>query len=219
MKRTGFIFVLVLAAALNAVAQNALPEPWKHQDIGAVQTPGKAEWSEGVFTVEGTLDLWGLADGCHLVWQPCHGDTEMITRVVSMDNPGKVAHAKASLCIRDSLDAGSRCVSLCVTASDGAQFLYREQKDGKTAKVPAESADAEKAIPKGKFPCWLKLVRRGKEFSGYESVDGSNWRLLGKANLDLGADTVIGLASSSHKPDVLTKVVFDQVKVGAKPQQ
>ena len=32
-------------------------------------------------------------------------------------------------------------------------------------------------MPKGKFPCWLKLVRRGNEFSGYESLDGETWWL------------------------------------------
>jgi len=196
------------------LAAEPLPAPWKHQDVGEAKVPGTAEQADGVFTLQGTMDLWGTADGCHLAWQPLHGDGELVARVTAIDNPGGVAHAKASLCIRESLDAGARDVTLCVTAADGTQFLYRDKTDGKTTHfVPG--ADAPKSIvPKGQFPCWLKLVRHGDEFSGYESTDGEKWQLTGQIKLDLAADTVVGLAASSHKPDVLTKVTFDHVKVG-----
>ena len=204
--------IILFAALVSSIAEEP-PAPWKHQDIGAAQVPGTAEHAAGVFPEQGTMDLWGPADGCQFLWQPLHGDGELVARVTSMDNPGGVAHAKASLCLRESLDPGARGVSLSVTAGDGTQFLYREEKDGKTARVPAE-ADAQKdAVPKAQFPCWLKLVRHGKEFTASESVDGQKWAPTGKITLPLSPDTVIGLAASSHKKDVLTKAVFDQVKL------
>jgi len=200
----GLLFTTLLAA-------EHLPGPWKHQDIGAATVPGTAEQADGVFTLQGTMDLWGVADGCHIAWQPLHGDGELVARVTAIDNPGGVAHAKASLCIRESLDAGSRNITLCVTPTDGTQFLYRDKTDGKTARYIPD-ADAPKAsVPKGQFPCWLKIVRHANEFSGYESSDGEKWQLTGKINLDLTADTIIGLAASSHKPDILTKATFDHV--------
>jgi hypothetical protein len=203
----------VLFATAVVLAAEALPEPWKHQDIGEAKVPGTAEHADGVFTLQGTMDIWGTADGCHIAWQPLHGDGELVARVTAIDNPGGVAHAKASLCIRESLDAGSRAVTLCDTPTDGTQFLYRDKTDGKTTRFVAD-ADAPKArVPKGQFPCWLKIARHGNEFSGYESGDGEKWQLTGQVKLDLGADTVIGLAASSHKPDILTKATFDHVKV------
>ena len=204
---------LLLSAACSLLADEPLPSPWKHQDIGAAQMPGTAAHAAGVFTLQGTMDIWGTADGCHLVWQPLHGDAGLVARVTAMENPGGVDHAKASLCLRESLDAGARGVTLCVTPGDGTQFLYREKKDGATIRIPADAGALKASVPKGRFPCWLKIVRRGNEVSGYESVDGETWQLSGRIVLDLPADAVIGLAASSHKQDILTKAVFDQVKL------
>jgi hypothetical protein len=135
-----------------------------------------------------------------------------------MENPGKVGHAKASLCIRESLDAGSRNVTMCVTAIDGTQFLYRDKGDGKTVRGFSDAEAQKTSVPKGHFPCWLKIVRRGNEFSGYESLDGDKWQWSGQVKLDLAADAVIGLAASSHKVDILTRATFDHVKLSEQPR-
>jgi Tol biopolymer transport system component len=207
----------LLLAASPIAAQQPLPPPWKHQDIGAVQTPGTAEWAAGAFTLQGTLDIWGLADGCHIAWHPLDGDVELLARVTAIENPGGVAHAKASLSIRESLDAGSRHVTICVTPTDGTQFLYRDKTGGKTIRIFADAAAEKTGVPKGQFPCWLKIVRRGQEFRGYESVDGQRWQASGQIQLDLPAHTVVGLAASSHKKDILTKVTFDHLALSSRP--
>lgn len=209
--------VLPAIAALPLHAEE-LPAPWKQADVGTAevgktaQVAGTAKHADGVFTVAGTMDLWGPADGLHYVWQPAQGDVALVARVTRMDNPGGVAHAKASLCIRESLDGGSRCVTQCTTPGDGTQFTYREATDGKTLRVLPDAAAASPAVPKGKFPCWLKLERRGDMFRGYESLDGETWLLTGQIRLDFKTDTVIGIASSSHTKDMLTTSVFDRVK-------
>ena len=194
--------------------QDSLPSPWKAQDIGAVQTPGKADYNSGVFTLHGTLDIWNKADGCQLMWQPVHGDAELVACVMAIDNPGQVGHAKASLCIRESLDPGAKSVTMCVTPVDGTQFLYRDQTGGETIRIFPDAAVQKKAVPKGKFPCWLKLIRRGNQFSGFESTDGKTWQLAAQIDLDLSADAIIGLAASSHTKDTLTKATFEHVQLG-----
>ena len=69
-------------------------------------------------------------------------------------------------------------------------------------------------MPKGRFPCWLKIVRSGQDFRGYESVDGQTWQLSGHTSLDLPVDTwFVGLTASSHKKNILTKATFDRVKL------
>jgi len=212
-----FIVVFLAgAAAIPLPAQEVLP-PWKHQDIGAAKTPGTAEQAAGVFTLQGTMDIWGQSDGCHIAWQPLHGDAEFSARVVAMENPGGVDHAKASLCIRESLGPGARHVTICVTPADGTQFLYRSQANGKTVRIFADTEAQKSSVPKGQFPCWLRIVRRGRQFSGYESADGKKWQLSGRIEIDLPTNTVIGLAASSHRTDILTKATFDHVKLSAQP--
>jgi hypothetical protein len=207
--------VLLLVSTTFSLCAQEPPAPWKHQDIGATQVAGTAKFADSVFTLQGTMDLWGPADGCHFVSQPWHGDVEVVARIVSMDNPGKVAHAKAGLCIRDSVDAGSRCVALCVTAGDGVQMTARDATDGKTARVRTETTTPGQSVAKATFPCWLKLVRRGGEFSGFESADGKTWWPTGRITLEFKDDTVAGFTSSSHTKDTLTTSVFDRVSVSA----
>ena len=219
--KTHIIALLAAAAAAFTLHAQELPEPWKHQDIGLAQVggeksatvAGKATHADGVFTVQGTMDMWNVADGFHYVSQSVRGDVVLVARITSMDNPGKVAHAKAGLSIRESLDAGARCLALCVTASDGVQFTARDAMDGKTARVLPAAAAPQTGVPKGQFPCWLKLVRKGNEFSGYESADGETWWLTGQITLDIKADALIGISSSSHTKDTLTTSVFDHVKL------
>jgi len=224
-------------ARLHAADTPALPEPWKHQDIGSGQVgkavppvpvekfgknalfgksgalAGSAKHADGVFTLEGTMDIWGPMDGGHFVWQPMQGDFVFIARVASMGNPGNNKHAKASLCIRESLDGGSRRVAQTITPVDGTQFLYREATDDKTVRVMPDAAAPPPSVPKEKFPCWLKLVRQGNDFTGYESLDGETWWLTGTIKLDLKVDALIGLASTSHTTDSLTSSVFDHVTI------
>ena len=207
------LLVVATISQIRAADSPALPSPWKHQDIGAVTVAGSAGAADGVFTLKGTLDIWGTNDGFHFAWQPVQGDVVLVARVTSMDNPGKVDHAKASLCLRESLDGGSRCVTQCITPVDGTQFTYRATTNEKAARIFPDGVTSKPSVPKGAFPCWLKLVRRGNEFSGYESLDGETWLLTGTIKLDLKADAFIGIASSSHTKDTLTTSVFDHVKL------
>lgn len=208
---------LLLAAAGPLLAEESLPAPWAHQDIGLAQKPGTARYAAGVFILQGTMDLWGTNDGAHIAFQPWHGDAELVARVTAMDNPGGVAHAKASLCIRESTAAGSRHVTMCVTPTDGTQFIYRDQTDVKATRIFADAEAQKSSVPKGQFPCWLKVVRRGNVFTGYESPDGEKWQSSGPITLDLAADTVIGLAASSHKTNILTTATFDHVTLSQPP--
>ncbi len=181
--------------------------------VARASVGGSATFADGVFRLLGTMDLWGIADGCHFVWQPATDDVDLIARVVSMDNPGGVAHAKASLCIRDSLEAGARHITLAVTATDGVQFLKRSETDGKTERIAVEADTEKKLLPKAKFPCWIRLTRVGNAVNAFESGDGVAWQKVGGVEMKFADKTCVGLAASSHKPDVLTKATLDHVSI------
>ncbi len=229
--------VAMLTLGRAAGAPTALPPSWQHQDVGSAQVgrkvpavpvetfgknalfgqsaqvTGTAQHAAGVFIVQGTMDIWGPMDGGHFVWQPVQGDFVFVARVARMDNPGMNKHAKASLCLRESLEGGSRSVAQCITPVDGTQFLYRETPDGITVRIEPDGTAPQPRVPKQTFPCWLKLVRHGNAFTGYESLDGETWWLTGTIKLDFKVDAFIGLSSSSHTTHTLTTAVFDRVEL------
>jgi hypothetical protein len=195
--------LVILVGWVRAADSPELPAPWKHQDIGAVMMPGDASVAGGVFTIKGTLDIWGKADGFHYVWQPLKGDGTIVARVQSITLSG---HAKAGLAIRETLAADCRHATIVDTPTDGTQFLVREKAGDVTT---AQRTDLHKAV----MPYWLKLVRVGDKITGFESVDGTDWKQTGTTNLKLPETVYIGLTTSSHLKDQLCTGTLDHVAV------
>jgi hypothetical protein len=210
------MLTLAALAVLHACASTSasrLPAPWSDLDLSAGKIPGSAAIDAGGMRIQGTMDLWGVADGGHLVWQRAPGDATLTACVASLDNPGAMIHAKASLCIRASLAPGATQVTFCTTAGDGTQFIYRDETDAKAKLLPAEAVGPAARVAKAHFPCWLRLVRHGTEIAAFESADGEAWTASGHIALDLGAEAVIGLSASSHKPEVVATAIFTHVAV------
>ncbi|HEV3162543.1 MAG TPA: hypothetical protein VGZ22_00780 [Isosphaeraceae bacterium] len=182
----------------------SLPEPWSHQDIGEVEVKGDARYKEGTFTITGTLDIWGKADGFHFVYQTLDGDGQILLRVTAVENTNQ--HAKAGVMIRESLDAGARHATMVVTPVDGTQFLRR--------KVAGEvTTNTNPGRDRGKLPYWVKLVREGNKFSAYESSDGKDWVPVGTDTVMIGERAYIGLVASSHQKMITNTSTLDQVAV------
>ncbi len=208
MKRIAVISaILFLVSMRNLCIANSedLPSPWQHQDIGAVEIAGSAGFSDGVFTLKGTLDIWGKADGCQLVWQTIKGDVAIIARIQSVELSG---HSKGGLTIRESADAGSRHATMVDTPTDGCQFLARAETGDITT---VQRTD----LNMGTMPYWVKLVRSGDQLTGYESLDGKDWKQTGTATIKLPETILVGLVASSHLKDTLCTVSFDHVTVSA----
>lgn len=203
---SALLYPLVLGGLAFAADPPALPAPWHHQDIGAVEVKGTASESGGVFTLQGTLDLWGNADGCHFAWQPVKGDCVLIARVLSVENTQN--HAKGGIALRETLSADARHVTLVDTPADGAQFLVRDQTAGKTTVQRVSQG-------KGTKPYWLKLARAGDTFTGFESADGKTWTQTGTITLKLPETLHAGLVASSHVKDKLCAAKFDQIQLSA----
>ncbi|MBI3191528.1 MAG: DUF1349 domain-containing protein [Pedosphaera parvula] len=200
------LVLLLLLAPARAAEPSSLTEPWRHQDIGTVEVKGSAAFAKGTFTLQGTLDTWGITDGFHFVWQPFRGDGEIVARVLTVGNTAN--HAKAGVMFRESLAADAKHAEACVTPVDGTQFLARAETGGKTT-------SAKTGLDKGVLPYWVKLVRAGNQFSGYESKDGKQWTLIGSTNVAMKEDLLVGLAASSHQKAKLCTATFDTVTVKA----
>ena len=113
-----------------------VPSPWVNQDIGAVGRSGSATFSSGTFTVSGSgADIWGSTDEFHFVHQPLGSRTEIVARVVSLQNTHQ--DAKAGVMIREDLGAGSRHVVLAVLPGGDVELLSRSDQRNRRASLAA----------------------------------------------------------------------------------
>jgi hypothetical protein len=196
--------VLALAFGSAGASASELPAPWSHQDIGDVAVKGDASQEGGAFTLAGTFDIWGKADGFQLVYRPMEGDGQIVARVTACQNTN--GHAKAGVTIRESLAAAARHATIVVTAVDGTQYLKRTET-GDVTTVSKTGRD------RGVFPYWVKLVRAGDTFTAYESGDGKEWTLVGTDTVKMGPKVYAGLVSSSHQKTVTSTAKIDHVTI------
>jgi len=152
-------------------------------------------------------DIWGNADQFQYVYKTLTGDATMIARVAVM-GPGANEWAKGGVMIRQSLAAGSTHAFMPITAGggNGSSFQRRIVAD-------LASTNADAAAPTKAAPYWVKIERKGNDFSGSISPDGKTWTQLGTAVTIAMADPVlIGLAVTSHVDAATTRTItFDNV--------
>jgi uncharacterized repeat protein (TIGR03806 family) len=191
---------------VNAVQTGQLPPPWTNSDIGVVGFTGSAGYASGVFTVKGSgNDIWDVADGFQYVYQPMTGNGQIIARVTRLDRTD--GWAKAGLMMRETLNANSRNVMMLVSDGNGTDFQRRLATGGTSTNTSGPFGTTA--------PYWLKLVRNGNVFTGYDSGDGTNWVQRGSDTIAMASGTYVGLAVTSHGNGTNTTAVFSNVQTGA----
>ena len=110
MKTEGAVLAIASLFLLTtpSFAQNPLPAPWQHTDVGDVGIPGDAtQGANGDFLVNGAgSDIWGNADSFHFMYQSMDHDGDL-----SADNPSGDAtnpFAKVGIMLRLTLDPTNR---------------------------------------------------------------------------------------------------------------
>jgi hypothetical protein len=188
-------------AQLNS---GALPAPWLDCDIGAVDQPGTATESTGVFTITGTgFDIGALADQFHYVYQPVAGNCTIIARVTSMAQAD--SWSKAGIMIRETLASASRNAKVVVTPSSGVAFQTRAATGGSTSNVQLTGVKA---------PYWIELKRTGNVFTAFSSPDGVTWTALGAPQtIPMASSAYVGLAVTSHNTNLSCTATIDKVSL------
>lgn len=197
---------IVLAAAGGTQGSR---RSWANRDIGRVTAPGSATYNERamIWVVRGGgFDIFGEADSFQYVYQPLRGDCSIIARIESIDNTHP--WAKCGVMIRDTLGPDARNGGLFITSENGVRFQYRTTAGANTDRAFVEGITA---------PLWVKLERKGNQFSGYYAVDKSDpaWiPMVEKPQAVAMSQTVyVGLAVTSHAPGLLCKARFSNVAV------
>jgi subtilisin family serine protease/regulation of enolase protein 1 (concanavalin A-like superfamily) len=177
---------------------------WQSSDIGAVAAAGSASESSGTVTLRGSgADIWEGADEFRYYYQSLTGDGEIVARITGLTNTN--AWAKAGVMMRETPGATSRHAFMCVTVANGTAFQRRTATAGPSASTSGYLGSA--------LPTWMRIVRTGNIFTGFESTNGSTWTQIGAVTLDLPATVYVGLAVTSHNDGTLCTATFDQVSL------
>ncbi|MEO8432624.1 MAG: FG-GAP-like repeat-containing protein, partial [Acidobacteriota bacterium] len=189
---------------VHITVSGTLPAPWLDQDIGSVGLAGSATFTSAgsIFTVKGSGDdIETTADRFHFVYRPLSGDGQIVARVASVTNTDP--WAKVGVMIRETLGTSSVNAFVFVSPSHGVNYQWRDASGGTTSHAGSLTA----------APRWLKLVRAGNAFNGFESSDGSTWTPVFGSTVAMAANVYVGLAVTAHNNLLLNTSLFDGVAV------
>jgi len=162
-------------------------------------------------------DIQNSADGFYFLAVPVKGDVTVTARVVS----GPTATANESswnlggVQIRGTLDAGSVLAMSQVAQNGREQFKFRTEYN---TSPPEEHVDA--TDDPSRRPLWVRVVRKGNDFTGFLSDDGKTWNKFDDQGVDgihtikdMPAEAYVGLALSAHDDGEYSTAVFDNFTI------
>jgi len=183
----------------------ALPLPWVDTNVGNVSLTGSTTEVDNFFTLQGSgSDIWGTSDNFYCVYQPLQGDGEIVARVVTQSTTN--TWAKTGVMMRETLNGDAKNAYIFLSPfNTSLNFQRRETPGGTTINQHAEVGFTN--------PHWLKLQRQGNTFTGYRSVDGTNWVLVGSATVAMTQDIYVGLAMISNNGGAFGSAEFSDVSL------
>jgi len=192
-----------IANATTDSCGSSLPSEWENKDIGNPMT-GDATYDNVVFTIYGDgEDIYGRSDNFHYVYQTLNGDGEIEARVTSLENTN--GWAKAGVMIRERFTSNSKNFAMVMTAENGTNAQWRKGSGSSTSNV----YDVDNFSP----PYWVKIVRDGTTFIGYNSSDGLDWTQVGSTTISMETSVYVGLCVTSHNGTTLCTASFDNVSL------
>lgn len=187
------------AATFSDVVVEPLPQ-WRSWNIASNGSSSNDSTIFGIFG-QGS-DIWGTADsmvGTFVAWI---GDGTMTARVRSLENSS--AWAKAGVMFRESLAGDSRHAFFLLSPGHGAALQYRAATGGQSAQA---------FNGPGTVPGWLRLIRRGDQFTAQMSLDGVTFSTVGSVTVPMNQTLYVGIAHTSHNVDDAGGALFDDLRM------
>jgi TolB protein len=182
-------------------------------DVGLTPQKGKVEFdaASGEYRVTGGgANIWAAADAFQFVWKKMSGDVAL-TADVHFIGTGAVGHRKATLMIRQSLDADSAYADVALHGDGLTSLQFRPTAAAITQEVRQEAKSDLSA------PVRIRIERRGDRFTMLAGKAGESLTSTGPATMTLHDPVYVGLAVCSHDANVLETAAFSNVTVQALP--
>lgn len=177
-------------------------------DVGSVVPPGVATYdaASGVYTVRSAGEnLWANVDGFHFVWKKVSGDVSLTADVKLADaGAGAIAHRKALLMFRQTLDADAMYADAAVHGSGETALQYRRAK-GDTTEDIAFNIGA---------PQRLRLEKRGDTITLFLSMHGEPLHQVGASiRVHFEGEFYAGLGVCAHNKNAVEQATFAHVEL------
>jgi hypothetical protein len=117
--------------------------------------------------------------------------------------------AKAGLMMRESNAAGARNISLLVTPEGGGTRLQQRNSEG--------GSSSDHQLGASNAPSWLRIVRRGDTFTGWQSNDGETWTNSHAVTVPMDPEVLVGLAVTSHNNGAINTAIVDNISLAELP--
>lgn len=165
---------------------------------------GLQKVGDGVFALFGAgNDLWGARDEGRFLHKTVEGDFSLSVQLRSMEDIEQ--YSKAGLMVRSSLDHDSPNLLLSSFINGELQLASRSAKGQEMTALP---------IVNSRMPVWLKVSRKGSEFTAEMSSDGMTWSLVGKQSAPaLSGKVMVGPIALSHVGHALIKIFYADLKL------
>jgi TolB protein len=200
--RFPLIAILIAFAAVSGAQTGSFASS---ADVGETPVKGSAAFdsASGEYRVTGGgANIWAAADAFHFAWTKVSGDVS-ITADVRFPTAGAVAHRKAVLMIRQSLEPGAAYADAALHGDGLTSLQFR----------PAAGAETQEIRWERKAAGRLRLVRRGAQFTMYAGNAGEELQPVGPATAALEGPVYVGLGVCSHQADILETAVFSNVRI------
>ena len=201
------LLALLFFLAVLPPARAGLPPGWSDTDIGTPADAGSASDSSGAWTVSGGgSDIWGASDQCNFASQSFNCDGAILAQITSVQNSDpSTGWAKTGVMFRNDTSAGAANAFMAASATQGVTFQVRTTASGSSTST---------TVPGVSAPVWVKVVRSSDQFSGFYSVDGSNWiQVGGAATIEMAGSALAGLAVSAHNNAALNTSTIANVSL------
>ena len=178
-------------------------------DVGETPQKGKVEFNSGTgeYSVTGGgANIWAGVDAFYFVSKKLSGNVAL-TADVHFVGTGAVAHRKAALMIRQSLDPGSAYADAALHGDGLTSLQFRPDAAALTQELKSEL----------KAPVRIRIERRGDQFTMFAGNPGEELKASGPATLALQDPVYVGLAMCSHDANALETAVFSNVKIESLP--
>ena len=199
--------LLLLSLLTGARVFAQLPPGWADQDIGTPSQAGSASYANGTWTVAGGgSDIFNNADQFHFAYNSSGGTTifALVNNVQNTD-----PWAKAGVMFRDTLDPAAMFADVVATPGQGVSFQWRNSTGGSCGYSQITAASA---------PVWVRLDQAGNDFSGFYSLDGTNWNQIGADQIvPMNNVPMAGLAVTARNDLLLCTATFSQIAISNAP--
>ena len=177
-------------------------------DIGNPQNAGSTVFANDIYTLTASgSDVWHSSDQFQFRSQKLLSDGEVVTRVDSLVR--RHFWSKSGVMFRASSDADAANVFV---------FMRPDKRVGMQVRPAAGAAslnitNAQNITGDSTNFKWVKITRLGNTFSGYYSIDGSNWIFINSVDVEMPIHTDVGLALTSHNNGSLTTSEYSNFSV------